>query len=203
MLCCRNFHGLPLWLTPPPGFFDDNDCSPPRALLNPRVPSLVAYSEKLERVAAVAGLAGHRIFATSGSTDDPKFVCLSQRALEVSARAVNDHLAASENDTWLCALPTFHVGGIGIWIRARLNRAKVIPFHHSQWDAAEFGRQLVESTATFDVVSAGPTPRSDGRRGSASRFAAGGAYWRRKPAESTARICDHSGLAHSRNLRHD
>lgn len=58
-------------------------------------------------------------FQTSGSEGVPKWVGLSREACLASARAVNDHLEASRRDRWLLALPTYHVGGFSIVVRAR------------------------------------------------------------------------------------
>lgn len=58
------------------------------------------------------------LVATSGSGGDPAWVVLSKAALRASARAVNRHLAVTAGDHWLCALPDFHVGGLGVHARA-------------------------------------------------------------------------------------
>lgn len=83
---------------------------------------------------------GHVWLSTSGSTSQ-KWVGLSKEALLASASAVNHHLQASASDRWVTALPDFHVGGLGIWARAYLNRAAVFDFKSvsgGKWQASSF-----------------------------------------------------------------
>lgn len=94
-------------------------------LLNPRLPR--NESEELERLARAAHLRGHVIVATSGSSSALKLVALSKEAVLASAAAVNERLEASAGDVWCCVLPTFHVGGLGIYARAHLAGSRVIP----------------------------------------------------------------------------
>ncbi|MCB1087324.1 MAG: AMP-binding protein [Verrucomicrobiae bacterium] len=117
-------------------------------------------------------VAGHVLVATSGSTGAPKFVALSRRALLASAAMVNRHLGASAADRWLCALPTFHVGGIGVHARAHLTGSPVLNFSGRGWKgrAREFAGRCQEEAITltsltptqvFDLVVEGiPAPDS-------------------------------------------
>lgn len=107
-------------------------------------------------------LRSHVIFATSGSSGSPKLVCISKAGLFASAKAVNSHLAVTADDRWLCALPTFHVGGFGIWVRAYAAQGKAFRFD-GKWDAEQFTQscQNLEITLTslvsaqvFDLVKA-------------------------------------------------
>ena len=105
---------------------------------------------------------GDVIFATSGSTVGPKLVCLSRAALLASAKAVNEHLQVTANDRWLCALPTFHVGGFGIWARGYLSKSTVLtapvkwnPVKFSGLCAAEkITLTSLVPTQVFDLVQA-------------------------------------------------
>ena len=74
------------------------------------------------------------VLATSGSQGEAKFPVLKKEALLVSARTVNEHCGLNEHDVWLCCLPTFHVGGLGIYARAYVSGAKVVPFAWDAWD---------------------------------------------------------------------
>jgi O-succinylbenzoic acid--CoA ligase len=121
--------------------------------LNPALPT---DADAVLRIADQAGLSDHTIFQTSGSTDEPKFVCLSREALEVSARAVNCHLGADASDTWLLVLPEFHVGGFSIPLRARISGSRVISMS-GKWNAAEGARLAAEAT----LVSLVPTQLHD------------------------------------------
>ncbi len=114
--------------------------------LNPLLPNdwegLESYLSKLE------ALAGHVIFATSGSSGEPKLICLSRDALLASARIVNAHFSATPEDRWLCALPTFHVGGFGIWARAYASGANVQAYE-GKWRAERFREQCEQSGTTL------------------------------------------------------
>lgn len=91
-------------------------------LLNPRMPD----DERRRLETFVVDLPGHLWLATSGTTGALKLTALSKRAMLASAAAVNRHLQSTAEDVWLCVLPTFHVGGLGIHARAFLSGARVI-----------------------------------------------------------------------------
>ena len=103
-------------------------------LLNERLPAPEKQMLK-KLVQSVPPLAGHFWLATSGTTGSLKMTALSKKALLNSAFAVNRHLGATASDVWACVLPTFHVGGLGIFIRAAVTGARVI---QAQWDPREF-----------------------------------------------------------------
>ncbi len=119
-------------------------------LLNPRLPEKDRLA--LERLAdAAPALNGHVWIATSGTTGSLRLVALSKRALLASAEAVNRHLDATARDVWLCALPTFHVGGLGIYARAERTGSRVIAL---DWDA----RQFIQTVAAQNVTLASLVP---------------------------------------------
>ena len=91
-------------------------------LLNPRMPE----GERRRLESFVTPLPAHLWLATSGTTGSLKLTALSKRAMLASAAAVNRHLQSDANDVWLCLLPTFHVGGLGIYARAFLSGARVV-----------------------------------------------------------------------------
>lgn len=132
-------------------------------LLNPRLPRessdsfLRAWDLHSDRFKNHVGI------TTSGSTGAGKIVLLSREALEASAGAVNSRFSSDSNDIWFKTLPDFHVGGLGILIRAHLSGAKVIE-NHEAWNAQRFAHDLREARATlvslvptqvFDLVQAG------------------------------------------------
>ncbi len=82
------------------------------------------------------------VLATSGSEGRAKFVVLKKEALLASARGVNAHCGLTISDTWLGGLSTFHVGGLGIYARAFLSGADVIPMPWDEWE--KDGSWLVE-----------------------------------------------------------
>jgi len=96
-------------------------------LLNPRMPQ----EERRRLESFVIDLPGHVWLSTSGTTGALKLTALSKRALLASAAAVNRHLQSDAKDVWRCALPTFHVGGLGIHARAFLSGARVV---NDSWD---------------------------------------------------------------------
>jgi O-succinylbenzoic acid--CoA ligase len=109
---------------------------------------------------------GHIWLSTSGSSV-PKWVGLSKVALLTSAQAVNHHLESCKEDRWINALPSFHVGGLGIWARAYLSGATVYDFKQmvsGKWRAEDFYLyiQCIKGTLTslvptqlYDLVALG------------------------------------------------
>jgi o-succinylbenzoate---CoA ligase len=100
-------------------------------LLNPRMPE----EERRLLQSYVVDLPGHLWLATSGTTGALKLTALSKQAMLVSAAAVNRHLEATAADVWCCVLPTFHVGGLGIYARAFLSGSRVVT---ASWDPRAF-----------------------------------------------------------------
>lgn len=134
----------------------DFQSSASHLLLNPRMPA--EERERLERL--VPNLDAHVYVATSGSTGAIKLVALSKQAILASAAAVNERLEVTSRDVWAAVLPTFHVGGLGVYARCHLAGARVLPM---PWDP----RTFVESEATLaslvpaqvrDLVAAGLEP---------------------------------------------
>ncbi|MGZ5475289.1 MAG: AMP-binding protein [Thermoanaerobaculia bacterium] len=127
-------------------FFDDQS----HLLLNPRLPD--EERRALERLGQESpSLRGHVWIATSGTTGPLRLVALSKRAILASAEAVNRHLGAAAGDVWICVLPTFHVGGLGIYARAALTRSRVIA---CDWNA----RQFIQTVAAEHVTLASLVP---------------------------------------------
>jgi len=79
----------------------------------------------------------HIWVAGSESSGDIKLVGLSKTAILAAAKATNDHLASNQTDVWYNALPSFHVGGLGIMARGFLSGAKVKQTH-SKWSPETF-----------------------------------------------------------------
>lgn len=109
----------------------------------------------------------HLWIATSGSSRGVgRWVGLSREAVLASARAVNHHLQVQSGDVWINVLPTYHVGGLGIFARAFISQSEVVDMSFTKWSAPEFWRELQTHKATltslvptqvFDLVSAGLT----------------------------------------------
>lgn len=71
------------------------------------------------------------LIATSGSTGTPKIVELGADALKASAHATLDRVG-SPGARWLCCLPTSHIAGIQVLVRALL--AGTEPIIHPAFD---------------------------------------------------------------------
>jgi O-succinylbenzoic acid--CoA ligase len=131
-------------------------------LLNPRLPESV----RSRVLSADFPEASGRVWvATSGTGGTMKMVALSRRALEASARAVNTHLGSGHDDVWLNPLPLFHVGGLGILVRAALAGARWAPC--GPWSAGAFIQRATDIEATLaslvptqvhDLAQAGAKP---------------------------------------------
>ena len=95
-------------------------------------------------------LPDHVWMASSGTSGRAKVVALSRSAIEASAAAVNRHLGVSPTDQWINPLPLFHVGGLGMVVRATLLKT---PCHLSEkWDPREFVRRSMECGATLSSL---------------------------------------------------
>lgn len=103
--------------------------------------------------------------ASSGTTrkegEGYSFLALTDSALQVSARAVNEHLRATASDVFVSCLPDFHVGGLGLQVRAHELGARFVRSagNDRSWDVAEFVRDVEESGGT--IVSLVPTQVAD------------------------------------------
>jgi o-succinylbenzoate---CoA ligase len=100
------------------------------ALLEALRPSAVETPEGIERYATPRSGRGQArraspdtalVIATSGSTGQPKGTELSAEALRASAAASLRRVGARPGERWLCCLPTFHIAGIQVLVRALLS----------------------------------------------------------------------------------
>ena len=128
-------------------------------LVNPSYPK-----DKIEKFKEILKYSqnylGHIWLSTSGSTSQ-KWVGLSKQALIASAEAVNVHIQAQAEDRWIQTLPEFHVGGLGIGLRASLSKSRVYDFkqHSNKWNAQVFYDYIKENQGT--LVSLVPTQLFD------------------------------------------
>lgn len=144
---------------------------PSEVLLNPRLPAatrevlLQAWEKHADEIETLApGAIG---VLTSGSTssqaDEVVVILLSERARQASAAAVNQHLRITAEHVWGLMLPTFHVGGYMISVRAQLSGSRVATFEN-EWEPAAAKAFLEREKVThlslvptqvFDLVNAG------------------------------------------------
>ncbi|MFI0481272.1 AMP-binding protein [Actinomadura sp. 9N215] len=99
---------------PEPALRDLLDALAPDAIRTPD--GLVPYRSRRGRAPVDAGTAV--LIATSGSTGTPKFVELSAAALRHSAAGTLARIGAAPGDRWLCCVPTSHISGIQVLVRA-------------------------------------------------------------------------------------
>jgi o-succinylbenzoate---CoA ligase len=120
-------------------------------LLNPRL-TAVERAAQVESISHVppAGEAALVLF-TSGTTGSPKAARLARANLEASALAANQILEVNARSRFLCVLPLFHVGGLGILFRCRLAGATVVL--HERFDAAAVARELREGATHASLVA--------------------------------------------------
>lgn len=145
-------------------------------LLNPRWPKkdydqLFSLAKKVQEERK---LKSHVWIATSGSTAESvagtKLVAISKQALRNSAISVNHHLQSDSSDIWAQVLPTFHVGGLGIEIRAALSGAKVASALKAGENNSEpnFPRQSMEFSKGHQLSD--PSNSNIEQRWDATRF---------------------------------
>jgi O-succinylbenzoic acid--CoA ligase len=118
-------------------------------LLNPRLPA--AERARLQSLFERSQpLAGHVYVASSGTTGAPKLVVLPKSGLLASAESVTEHLASGTRDRWLLAIPSFHVGGLGLWARSFVSSAPVEEL--DTWSAPAFERLARERACTLSAL---------------------------------------------------
>jgi len=131
------------------GFWRSSSC---RVMVNQRDAGAVAEAIVIrDWVKRQKNLAGHVLFATSGSTGSRKWVAVSRDALLASARSVNDHLGVDSSDRWLLALPTFHVGGMGIVARC-YEASCEFECYHGKWDPVSYREVCCERKITLSSM---------------------------------------------------
>ncbi len=118
----------------------------PRLVIDER-----AYGRDAEPIESTAG--GVIVF-TSGTSGEPKGVCLSRAALIASAHAHSAALPWREDDRWLLAMPLAHVGGLGVVVRCLVAR-RAIALGPSSFDPGALLAEARDHAAT--LVSLVPT----------------------------------------------
>jgi o-succinylbenzoate---CoA ligase len=89
----------------------------------------------------------HSVIHTSGTTGRPKPVELTYGNHHASALAAADALGVDPGDRWLCPLPLFHVGGLGVLIRTAIHATTALL--HGGFDAGRVKAALEAGEATL------------------------------------------------------
>lgn len=92
------------------------------------------------------------VLFTSGTTGEPRAVCLTRQNFEASARATAASFPFESQDRWLCCLPVHHVAGFSIFTRCAIYGATV---YVERWDAERVKAVLEAGEVT--VASFVPT----------------------------------------------
>lgn len=129
-------------IVPNPEFWNQDPTSSPAVVLNnPRAP--LPQPTHLPN--------GTIAFATSGSSGEPKWILHTRASLLANAAGVNAFLSVTEADRWLCALPIFHVGGMGIHARAHLSDSTVTSLD-GKWSPKNFVHALAQDRSTLTTL---------------------------------------------------
>jgi O-succinylbenzoic acid--CoA ligase len=95
----------------------------------------------------------HTALFTSGTEGKPKLVELTVGNQDASAAASAAAFGVAAEDRWLCALPLFHVAGLGIVVRCARNATTAVL--HDGFDPAAVAAALADDEIT--LVSLVPT----------------------------------------------
>lgn len=135
---------------------------PPVALFNPRTPPSTRQA-LASCLTALPSLTDHVLVATSGSTaldsKDIKWVALKTQGIVASAHSVNAYLQCTPDDVFGNVLPHFHVGGLGLLVRAFLCGARVVELFDQAWEAGSFVAALAQNQVS--ITSLVPTQVHD------------------------------------------
>jgi O-succinylbenzoic acid--CoA ligase len=88
---------------------------------------------------------------TSGTSGAPKATILPLSSHLASARAANEVLGIDSTSRFLCALPLFHVGGLGIAFRCAIAGATLVL--HERFEAAAVARELQSGATHASLVA--------------------------------------------------
>lgn len=114
-------------------------------------PHLAEWSERAKSFLLENGISEGVAFATSGSSGlPPKAIIFTHESLNICAAAAIQHMNAQKGD-WCCPLPTWHVGGAMVHMRAALSGARVHTLPH-RWNAKDYTDLLSTSQAAWSSL---------------------------------------------------
>jgi O-succinylbenzoic acid--CoA ligase len=88
---------------------------------------------------------------TSGTTGAPKAAVLPLESHLASARAANEVLGIDQTSRFVCAMPLFHVGGLGTAFRCALAGATLVL--HPRFDAGQMAHELQNGATHASLVA--------------------------------------------------
>jgi O-succinylbenzoic acid--CoA ligase len=88
---------------------------------------------------------------TSGTTGAPKAAVLPLESHLASARAANEVLGVDASSRFVCAMPLFHVGGLGTAFRCALAGATLVV--HPRFDAGQMAHELQNGATHASLVA--------------------------------------------------
>jgi len=100
---------------------------------------------------STSSLSNKIIIPTSGSSNIPKWVILSKKAILKSAESVNSHLDINSDDKWLCCLPVNHISGLSIFARAYIN-SSTVSILEGKWNVNSFNESINYNKITFSSL---------------------------------------------------
>ncbi len=118
---------------------------------NLRDPPSIVQAQLRSFENGVSAGTSHTFLLTSGSSGQRKIVVHSVENHLASARAVTKHFSLDRKDTWLIALPLYHVGGLAILFRTLVSGMSYRLKAHAQ----SLEEALLESR--INIVSFVPT----------------------------------------------
>ena len=92
------------------------------------------------------------ILLTSGTTGSPKAVELSSNNLIESSKSWNKIINFTEDDTFLCSLPLYHIGGLSIVIRSIIYKYNMLLF-----DKFDVTKIVNECNSVNNLISVVPS----------------------------------------------
>ncbi len=123
-------------------------------LLNPRFPTDEG-SSITQQLLAISSGKSYIWLASSGTTGPTKWIALTKKAFLHSATTVNTFIGLSPSDRWLQVLPSFHVGGLGIWARSYLSGTRVIDLYtatQGKWNVHTFYQTLIDYQISWSAL---------------------------------------------------
>lgn len=112
------------------------------------------YAEQaglLKTLLPLEELQDHFVVFSSGTTSRGlKGYALSKLALAKNANAVNNHFKLGPHERWGLSIPTYHVGGLSVLVRAELGNQEVIDCRG--WEPESWTKKVTQEKVTVTTV---------------------------------------------------